>query len=51
MLLEYCNGGDISKAIKLAVTSSNKNHKARGLSESVARRVALHIVQALAGVH
>jgi serine/threonine protein kinase len=51
MILEYCNGGDISKAIKVAIQSSRTNIKVRGLSEPIVRRVTLHIVRALSCVH
>ncbi len=51
LLLEYCNGGDVARAIKVATQSSLKNNKVRGLIESVVRRITLHTVKALAYVH
>lgn len=51
ILTEFINGGDISKAIDIAMTSSVKNNQARGLSEKIARRAALHIVSALSEFH
>ena len=51
MIMEYCNGGDVSKAIKVAIQSTRTNIKVRGLSESIVRRVTLHIVRALSCVH
>ncbi len=51
IFLEFCNGGDVSRAIKVATQSSLKNNKVRGLIERVVRRITLHTVNALDYVH
>lgn len=51
IFLEYCNGGDVARAIQVATQSSLKNNKVRGLIERVVRRITLHTVNALEYVH
>ena len=51
LILEHCNGGDLSRAIKSSLRVTNNSKVRRGIPELIARRTAFHVVSALHELH